>query len=156
MIGKNSDIYINLNYKYYNANEHIEFPNREDYVYYYVYQKGKLIIEGSKDTILQADIFATLVYTYCGGDSIQALQSKGYTIEKDLGGDQYKEAIKRFRECQQELDKEFKQDALKVVGLTDHTKADKIFQYCDREGHSEGYREILCILENISDLFLDD
>ena len=152
MIQRNADIFTNMKYKYYEVNTHIKFPNKSDFIYYYVYHRGRLIVEGDQMGILQPDMHQD----YQGANTTSELRSKGYTVEEDNGGDRYDKAMNSYRKYQQKLDQEFKEDAIAQVLLTYHPKADKIFAYAEREGHSNGYVEILMILDEIAALFLED
>ena len=48
----------------------------------------------------------------------------------------------------------FRKDALEDVGLSDHPKAEKIYNFAWDHGHSSGYSEIYYWLCDLSDLFL--
>jgi len=50
----------------------------------------------------------------------------------------------------------FKKDLLAEYGLTNHPKADSIFNYCWQEGHFGGYLcDVESVMSNITDLFID-
>lgn len=67
----------------------------------------------------------------------------------------YNAELKKARQRQQELDAEFKRDALEYVGLTDHPKASDIAEFAWSEKHSYSYREVVMFLAGLSNLFKD-
>ena len=73
--------------------------------------------------------------------------------EEDLKSYNYLLSLYRAEETR--LFAMFKKDSLEGVGLTNHTKADKIFNFAWDKGHSLGYHEIYYLLEELNELFED-
>lgn len=69
---------------------------------------------------------------------------------------EYKEKKKAYQEDDFRLYELFREDALTFVGLKDHPKAIKAFGLAWREGHSAGYSEVLCHLQDYAELLLED
>lgn len=59
-----------------------------------------------------------------------------------------------YRKGNREAEQLFKEAALEEVGLSDHPKADKVFEKAWRDGHSSGYAEVFGELQELSELML--
>jgi hypothetical protein len=80
----------------------------------------------------------------CGHDVGKQREEEleSYKIYKDIYNQESKKLYIRFQN-----------DALEEVGLLDHPKADKIFNFAWEQGHSLGYSEVYYWLEDIAELF---
>ncbi len=70
-----------------------------------------------------------------------------------------KEDVKKYiayYDDQNRLDAEFREDALKEVGLSKHPKKDKIFARAWQSGHANGYSEVYSHLSDLAELFDDE
>lgn len=70
-------------------------------------------------------------------------------------GDNFVIAMRTYREEGQLQREAFKRDALRAVGLSNHPKADKIFEHAWERGHASGIHEVLTQLISIAELFTD-
>ena len=68
---------------------------------------------------------------------------------------EYKEARIKYNNDVSTKNAQFKVDALNEVGLFNHPRADRIFDYAWNKGHSGGLREVLLELEDLANLFLE-
>lgn len=75
--------------------------------------------------------------------------------------DEITEQIKQYQEVRIQCRKsneikfnQFKADALAHVNLTKHPNANKIFDYAWDRGHSNGYSEVVCFLEELAALII--
>jgi hypothetical protein len=66
-----------------------------------------------------------------------------------------KEMKEAYNKREGEIYIEFKKDALKEVGLTNHPKADKIYSKAWEKGHSAGYNEVFLELQDLAELFTE-
>lgn len=72
--------------------------------------------------------------------------------EKDM--DVYREEVKEYRKEENRLYEQIKKDCLEDVGLLNHPKADKAWEWAWEHGHSSGYSEVYQVLCGITDLVL--
>lgn len=68
----------------------------------------------------------------------------------------YKLSRQAWHEEERRLSEAFRLDALKDVGLAEHPKAEKAYNFAYSLGHSSGYSEILFYLNEIAQVLLDD
>lgn len=83
----------------------------------------------------------------------QAFADAMVKYEADMA--KYKAQKAEWMKEDNRLREKFKVDALAEVGLTNHPKADKIFQYAWNNEHSSGYSDVYHMLEELAGLFID-
>ena len=67
--------------------------------------------------------------------------------------EEYKKAINEYWKKCDEIEEQFKKDALSYVGIdVNHPKAEKLFQIAWNEKHSSGLRDVVLFMEELSDL----
>jgi len=64
---------------------------------------------------------------------------------------EYKNSMTLYRKRERELETEFKMETINYFGLTGHPKGENVFNYAWKEGHSNGYYEVIRIIEDIID-----
>lgn len=62
----------------------------------------------------------------------------------------------KYHAVQDALEARFKREALAAVGLQEHVKADKIYDYAWKRGHANGLGVVLDELIDLAVLFHDD
>jgi hypothetical protein len=73
-------------------------------------------------------------------------------FNKDVA--EYRRLEEQYRRREHELYSEFKHDLLEEFKLTNHPKADRIYEYCWDKGHSYGFEEVYNAMSDLSDLFI--
>lgn len=63
-----------------------------------------------------------------------------------------KEYLKEYREDQRKRNEQFKKDLLTALGITDHPKAERLFEIAWDHCHSNGLTEILYYAAELSEL----
>lgn len=74
--------------------------------------------------------------------------------EYELAKEKREEKLLVYNNRKQELEGEFKKDALEDVGLTDHPAANKAWNFAWEEGHSSGMYSVYSFLERIAEVIL--
>ena len=82
-------------------------------------------------------------------EAVDAAVLKRQAVKDDLKAEERKRRA-ADQERQNELDAQFRAEALKDVGLANHPKKDAIFARAWEEGHSGGYADVLCELEELA------
>lgn len=88
-------------------------------------------------------------------------------MEQDIRNGKYKNALPyapRSKDAatweayiaeERRIHAQFKADLLDEFGLTNHPKADKIFEYVWQEGHAYGHSEVYGKMLDLAELFTD-
>jgi hypothetical protein len=82
----------------------------------------------------------------------EAAQDRAFQYESDVRV--YKGACHDRQQRQQDLREQFRADALEDVGLTDHPKADKVWDMAWNHGHGGGNHEVYGWLCELAELIL--
>ena len=88
---------------------------------------------------------------YCAKTHEYADSMKAFGILND----KYKEDQKKRGIRYNELIEQFKQDALEDVGLENHPRKEKAYDYAWDKGHSAGLQEVYSYLVDIADVLQD-
>lgn len=121
---------------YYQATS-VSMPKKDDYMTIYYYRKGVMV--GMKR---QFD------------DDFKA--PKNCVEEKVLDEVSYNAHLKHYYEEQDKLKNEFREDLIAEYGMSNHLKANKIFDKAWELGHSKGLEQVEYYFQDFVDLFQDD
>ena len=116
------------------------YPNKKDYITYYVYDRGELLWSGpswEKDKNELEEKYPNAV------------------IQEVLDEEAYKEHLNQYNEEQKQLNEEFEKDLFEEFGVSDNPKRYKALAYAWDKGHSFGYEEVYNVFWNIVDLIKD-
>lgn len=115
----------------------VAYPKKDDYMTIYYYRKGHLV--GVKKQF-QSDFEPP----------------KDCIEEKDLDIKSYNAHLKRYTEEQVRLQNEFRHDLIEKYNMSDHPKANKIFDKAWDMGCSLGYDAIEEYFHDFVELFKDE
>lgn len=125
-------------FEYYSQNTKTNYPNKSDYIIVYVYNKGRLIWEGSPESF-EKKIFDKDVVTQRVVDILP-----------------YKKHLQEYNKEQSELHEEFKRDLFEEFGVTNHPKVHKMFNYAWEQGHAYGFSDVHSCFSDIVELVVND
>lgn len=126
-------------FSYYSTNP-INYPNKINYITYYVYDKGECLYSGpfwemSKEELKRK--YPTAV------------------IQEILDEEKYKEHKEIYRQAEQKLYQEFQTDMFEMFCVSDNPKRFKCFDIAWEKGHANGYSEVYNEFDDIVGLIRD-
>lgn len=65
---------------------------------------------------------------------------------------EFRERLKLYRESVHKVELRFRADLLEALGIQNHPKANKLYDMAWEEGHSEGYRCVADVAEELAEL----
>lgn len=128
-------------FDYYSKHQ-THYPNREDYTDVYVYDKGKVIWEGSESS------YKELIKTN------QSLHNK-CVVQKVLNEEEYRKQQQKYGAESHKLHDEFVNDLFETFGVQDNPKRHKAFDLAYERGHSYGYEEVYNVFYDLVELIKD-
>jgi flagellar biosynthesis/type III secretory pathway protein FliH len=115
----------------------VSIPKQDDYMTIYYYRKGVMVgIKRQFDDDFQPP--------------------KNCVEEKVLDEVSYNAHLKHYYEEQERLKNEFRQDLITEYNISNHPKANKIFNKAWELGYSNGYEEVEYFFQDLVELFRDD
>jgi hypothetical protein len=114
------------------------YPNKKDYITYYVYNKGNVL--------------------YCGGYQALSNLKKHYpnaVIQEVLDEDAYEAQCKQYSDESSKLHLEFLKDLFDDYGVSDNPKRYKCFDLAWEHGHSSGLKEVYNYFGDFVELIRD-
>lgn len=118
----------------------ISYPNKIDYITFYVYDKGECIYSGPSWELEKEELkrkYPTAV------------------IQEILDEEEYKEHKKIYSQAEQNLYQEFQTDLFSEFGVSNVPKRFKCFDIAWEKGHANGYSEVYNEFADIVDLIRD-
>ena len=89
--------------------------------------------------------------------SVKVIKEYADSMEKfEILNEEFKILFQEYRDHLSNLEGEFYTDTLEELGLTNHPKASRIFQYAWDQSHSYGHQEVFQTLKELAELFLID
>jgi hypothetical protein len=128
-------------FDYYSNNTEV-YPERREYTGVFVYDKGKLIWQGSLNVYSQV---------------LESLKRNhpNYVIQKFVHEDAYKEQRTKWNIENTRLYNEFKRDLFEEFGVENHPKREIVFEMAWERAHSSGYYEVYLAFEDLVELIKD-
>jgi hypothetical protein len=114
------------------------YPNKGDYITYYVYDKGECLYKGS---------------TFYTSKQEVKEDYPNAVIQEVLDEDTYKAHLKEYKDECSKLREEFAKDLFEDFGVSDNPKRYKALHYAQEKGNE--YREIYDIFCDIVELIED-
>ena len=114
------------------------YPNKSDYITYYVYDKGECLYKGST--------------FYTSKQEVKEVYPNA-VIQEVLDEDAYKAHLKEYKVELCKLRQEFEDDLFANCGVSDNPKRYKALHYAQEKGNE--YREIYDIFCDIVELIED-
>jgi flagellar biosynthesis/type III secretory pathway protein FliH len=115
----------------------VSIPNQDDYMTIYYYRKGVMVgMKRQFDEDFQPP--------------------KRCVEEKVLDELSYNAHLNHYYEEQEKLKNEFREDLIAEYHMTNHPKANKIFDKAWELGHSKGYEEVEYYFQDLTELFDKD
>lgn len=118
----------------------ISYPNKIDYITFYVYDKGECIYSGPSWELEKEELerkYPTAVIQ-------EILDEEGYKEHKEI-----------YRQAEQNLYQEFQTDLFSEFGVSNVPKRFKCFDIAWEKGHANGYSEVYNEFADIVDLIRD-
>lgn len=112
----------------------LQYPNKNDFYDYEVYQKGKII---QKKKMNQQDF-----EDFMRGQSIHALNDAGYIVQKILDHVHYQEQVILYQVKVSMIIDQFTQYLFKKFHLEEYSKRDLIFSKAYEHGYASGLSEV--------------
>jgi len=116
------------------------YPNKKDYITFYVYDKGACIYS-------ESSLFNT--------KSNLKEDYPNAVIQEVLDEDGYKAHRKEYNDECNKLHQEFQNDLFEEYGVSDNPKRFKCFDLAWEHGHSSGYSEVYNYFGDFVELILD-
>ena len=116
------------------------YPNKQNYIKYYVYDRGKVL------------------WSAFGYEKDKAELKEEYpnaVIQEVLDEEGYKEHQKQYGEETHKLYEEFVNDLFEEFGVTDNPKRHKAFQVAWQQGHAYGFEEVYNKFDDLVELIRD-
>ena len=116
------------------------YPNKKDYITFYVYDKGACI------------------YSESALSNTKSALKEDYpnaVIQEVLDEEEYKAHQKEYREEEQKLHEEFVNDLFEEFGVGDNLKRHKAFDLAWEKGHSNGLEEVYNEFYDLVELIRD-
>lgn len=115
-------------------------PTKESYTTFFVYDRGKLLYEGS--ALIESEISLKKKYP----DAV---------IQHVLNKDSYNEHVRIRNEESKALKEEFKQDLFQAFGVTENPKRFKCYDLAWEYGHAEGFYGVYNHFVDFVELIID-
>jgi hypothetical protein len=109
----------------------INYPNKKDYITFYVYDKGACIAEEKSGSGTGSITKSHLNQKYPNA-----------LIQEVLDEDAYKARCKEYYDETDKLHQEFQNDLFEDYGVSDNPKRFKCFELAWEHGHSSGLEEV--------------
>ena len=116
------------------------YPNKNDYTRYFVYDKGKVIWEGS-------------YYEY--KNKVDVPLSHDCVTQKVVEEEEYKKLRKKYDEEYYYLLQEFENDLYAEYGVSENPKRHKCYALAWERGHAYGLGEVCSIFSELVELIVD-
>jgi Fic family protein len=117
------------------------YPNRQDYITSYVYNKGEVLWSGP---------------TWEKNKSDLKEEYPNAIIQEVLDKETYLEQMKKYGEEKQKLQEEFINDLFEEFGVGDNAKRHKAFDLAWEKGHASGYSEVYSEFYDLVELIKED
>jgi hypothetical protein len=114
------------------------YPNKTDYITFFVYDKGKLLYEGNYYTKNE------LKMSYPNA-----------VIQEVLDEETYKAHLKEYDDERAKLEQEFQDDLFAEFNVTDNPKRSKCFELAWDNGHAHGHSEVYNYFSDFVELIYD-
>lgn len=120
------------------------YPNKKDYITFYVYDKGECVCE-------EKDVSVT------GSITKSHLNQKypNTVIQEVLDEDAYKAHRKQYDDESSKLYQEFRNDLFEEYGVSDNPKRFRCFELAWEHGHSSGYSDVYNYFGDFVELIRD-
>jgi phosphomannomutase len=116
------------------------YPNKQNYISYYVYDKGKVLWSG---------------HDYEKTKSELEKEYPDAVIQVVMDNEGYNEHKKQYGEETHKLYEEFVNDLFEEFGVTDNPKRHKAFQVAWQQGHAYGFEEVYNKFDDLVELIRD-
>lgn len=116
------------------------YPNKKDYITFYVYDKGACIYSESS----LSNTKSNLKEDYPNAVIQEVLDEEGYKAHR-----------KEYDDERNKLDQEFQNDLFEDYGVSDNPKRFKCFDLAWEHGHSSGLEEVYNYFGDFVELILD-
>ena len=114
------------------------YPDKKDYITFFVYDKGKLLYEGN---------------TYTKSELKTSFPNA--VIQEVLDEDAYKAHRKEYNTESAKLEQEFQDDLFAEFNVTDNPKRSKCFELAWGYGHAHGHSEVYSYFSDFVELIYD-
>lgn len=130
-----------------------KYPRKEDFITFYVYNKGTVIFQG---TFVNLKKFFLLDNELGTMSSKKIIQNAGHLVEENFDDDAFKQARKEYSLKEQALIAEYKKELYERESFFSDSINDRIYSRAWSERHSEGYEavedEFIELLDFVGDI----
>jgi hypothetical protein len=120
------------------------YPNKKDYITFYVYDKGACICEEKSGSVTGSITKSHLNQKYPNAVIQEVLNEEGYKAHQ-----------KQYGEEKHKLHEEFVNDLFEEFGVTDNPKRHKAFHLAWEKGHANGLEEVYNEFYDLVELIKD-
>lgn len=120
------------------------YPNKKDYITFYVYDKGVCILEEKYNSTTGSITKSYLHQKYPSAVIQEVLDDEAYKAHKN-----------QYNEENRKLHDEFMNDLFAEFGVSDNVKRYKAFNYAWERGHAYGLEEVYNIFGDLCELIVD-
>jgi hypothetical protein len=120
------------------------YPHRNDYITFYVYDKGSCIAEEKSGLVTSSTTKSHLSKKYPNAVIQEVLDKEAYEAHR-----------KEYNDESAKLHQEFVKDLFEEYGVTDNPKRFKCFDLAWEHGHPSGYEEVYNYFGDFVDLIRD-
>ena len=124
----------------YYSKPQIDYPNKKDYITFYVYDKGEVLWSGFHWIKDKAELKE---------------EYPNALIQEVLDEDAYKARRQEYDVESAKLDREFQNDLFEDYGVSDNPKRFKCFELAWEHGHSSGLEEVYGYFGDFVELIRD-
>ena len=111
----------------YYSKPQIDYPNKKDYITFYVYDKGVVLWSGPNWEKDKAELKE---------------EYPNALIQEVLDEEAYRAHLKEYNDESAKLHREFRDDLFEDYGVSDNPKRFKCFELAWEHGHSSGLEEV--------------
>ena len=111
----------------YYSKPQIDYPNKKDYITFYVYDKGEVLWSGFHWIKDKAELKE---------------EYPNALIQEVLDEEAYRAHLKEYNDESAKLHREFRDDLFEDYGVSDNPKRFKCFELAWEHGHSSGLEEV--------------
>ena len=124
----------------YYSKPQIDYPNKKDYITFYVYDKGVVLWSGPNWEKDKAELKE---------------EYPNALIQEVLDEEAYRAHLKEYNDESAKLHREFRDDLFEDYGVSDNPKRFKCFELAWEHGHSSGLEEVYGYFGDLAVLIQD-
>jgi hypothetical protein len=117
----------------------MDYPDYAAYSKVYVYNKGKVVVNGTTASMVPASVLADY-------------KKQGFTVETSRDTEAYNAARREYGQLEGQKNAEFRDDLFDEHGVTGNPRAQRCYDIAWSYGHSSGLQEVANYFSELVDL----